>query len=248
MYLDKNKISENKLIYGGLSILFSIGMLGCAAFIVYTIVSGGGIGIIISFLFIIAVLLMFLATFVTEIELFGFLNRLQSILTTDSDGFISVESASKSLGMTASYCTKKFNYSVKQGYLINCSLGKRGGEDVITLVNDSVDATEKFEVVKCKNCGAFSEIKLGFVQACPYCGGPLLNPNRNFDIFLKDAGREKILTTKVLVDASGLRLKHAFDLVLAAPTVVMRNVPYEKAIELEKLFREAGATVELQDV
>jgi len=41
MYLDKDKISKNKLIYCGLSILFSIGMLGCAAFIVYTIVTGG---------------------------------------------------------------------------------------------------------------------------------------------------------------------------------------------------------------
>lgn len=248
MYLDKDRISENKLIYVGLTIVFSIGILACAVFMLLIITSSGDVGFVISFLFIIGVLLLFLTAFVSEIELFGFLYRLQSILTTDSDGFIPVESAAKSLGLTTSQFTKKFNRSVRQGYLINCSLSKRGGEDVITLVNDSVDATEKFEVVKCKNCGAFSEIKLGFSQACPYCGGPLLNPNRNFDIFLKDAGREKVLTLKVLVDASGLRLKHAFDLVLAAPTVVMRNVPYEKAVELEKLFREAGATVELQDV
>jgi len=67
-----------------------------------------------------------------------------------------------------------------------------------------------------------------------------------FDLFLKDAGANKINVIKVVKEITGLGLGDAKALVDGAPKTVKENVEKAEAEELKKKLTEAGATVELK--
>jgi len=67
-----------------------------------------------------------------------------------------------------------------------------------------------------------------------------------FDIFLKDAGANKINVIKVVKEITGLGLGDAKALVDGAPKVIKEKVPAEEAKKIEAQLKEAGATVELK--
>ena len=67
-----------------------------------------------------------------------------------------------------------------------------------------------------------------------------------FDIFLKDAGANKINVIKAVKEITGLGLGEAKALVDGAPKVIKEKVPAEEAKKFEAMLKEAGATVELK--
>ncbi|MGI9116875.1 MAG: 50S ribosomal protein L7/L12 [Gaiellales bacterium] len=67
-----------------------------------------------------------------------------------------------------------------------------------------------------------------------------------FDVFLAEAGSQKIPVIKVIRTATGLGLKEAKDIADGAPAMVKEGVPAEDAQKLKAELEEAGATVELR--
>ena len=68
----------------------------------------------------------------------------------------------------------------------------------------------------------------------------------SFNVFLKEAGANKIGVIKEVRAVTNLGLKEAKDLVEAAPKMVKEAVPKAEAEELKKKLEAAGAKVELQ--
>ena len=67
-----------------------------------------------------------------------------------------------------------------------------------------------------------------------------------FDLFLKDAGANKINVIKVVKEITGLGLGDAKAIVDGAPKIIKEKVPAEEAKKFEAMLKEAGATVELK--
>ena len=66
------------------------------------------------------------------------------------------------------------------------------------------------------------------------------------EIFLKDAGANKINVIKVVKEITGLGLGDAKAIVDGAPKTIKDKVPAEEAKKFEAQLKEAGATVELK--
>lgn len=68
----------------------------------------------------------------------------------------------------------------------------------------------------------------------------------DYEIFLKDAGANKINVIKVVKEITGLGLGDAKAIVDGAPKTIKDKVPAEEAKKFEAQLKEAGATVELK--
>ncbi len=86
--------------------------------------------------------------------------------------------------------------------------------------------------------------------AAPAAGGAAAGgaaeEKTSFNVFLKDAGGQKLAVVKLVKDLTGLGLKEAKDLVDAAPTELKAGVSKDEADALKKQLEEAGAVVEIQ--
>ncbi|MDR1908107.1 MAG: 50S ribosomal protein L7/L12 [Holosporales bacterium] len=67
-----------------------------------------------------------------------------------------------------------------------------------------------------------------------------------FDVWLDDAGANKINAIKEVRAITGLGLKEAKDLVEGAPKLVKGGVPKDEADKLKKKLEEAGAKVSVK--
>ena len=67
-----------------------------------------------------------------------------------------------------------------------------------------------------------------------------------YEIFLKDAGANKINVIKVVKEITGLGLGDAKAIVDSAPKTIKEKVPAADAKAFEKQLKEAGADVELK--
>jgi len=67
-----------------------------------------------------------------------------------------------------------------------------------------------------------------------------------FDIFLKEAGANKINVIKVVKEITGLGLGDAKAIVDGAPKMIKEKVTAADAKNFEKQLKDAGATVELR--
>lgn len=85
--------------------------------------------------------------------------------------------------------------------------------------------------------------------AAPAAGGAgaaAAEEKTSFNVFLKDAGGQKLAVVKLVKDLTGLGLKEAKDLVDAAPKELKAGVSKDEADALKKQLEEAGAVVEIQ--
>lgn len=90
---------------------------------------------------------------------------------------------------------------------------------------------------------------VGAVAMAPAEGGGAAaaeEEKTEFDVILKDVGKEKIKVIKVVREITGLGLKEAKELVESAPKEVKQEVSKEEAEELKKKIEEVGAVVELK--
>ena len=90
------------------------------------------------------------------------------------------------------------------------------------------------------------------VAAAPAAGGAAAPAaeaaaeKSEFDIFLKDAGANKINVIKAVKEITGLGLGDAKALVDGAPKMIKEKVAAADAKKFEAMLKEAGATVELK--
>ncbi len=81
----------------------------------------------------------------------------------------------------------------------------------------------------------------------PAGGAPAAEEKTEFEIFLKDAGSQKIPVIKVVREiVSGLGLKEAKELVESAPASIKKGATKDEAAEAKKKLEEVGATVEIK--
>ena len=88
--------------------------------------------------------------------------------------------------------------------------------------------------------------------AAPVAGGATAEAaaeeKTEFTVVLKEVGANKIAVIKVAREATGLGLGEAKALVDGAPSTIKENVPAEEATAMEAKVKEAGATVELNEL
>ena len=75
---------------------------------------------------------------------------------------------------------------------------------------------------------------------------PVAEEKSTFDVFLKNAGGQKLQIVKLVKDITGLGLKEAKALVDAAPGPVKEGVSKDEAEAIKNQLVEAGAEVELK--
>ena len=85
------------------------------------------------------------------------------------------------------------------------------------------------------------------VAAGPAAGaGEAAAEKTEFDVFLKNAGANKLAVVKLVKELTGLGLKEAKELVDGAPSKIKEGVSKDDAESLKKALEEAGAEVELK--
>ena len=97
------------------------------------------------------------------------------------------------------------------------------------------------------------EEKWGVSAAAPMAmamgGGAAAAPveeKTTFDVYLTDAGANKINVIKEVRAVTGLGLKEAKDLVEAAPKVVKEGVSKDEAAKMKEVIEKAGAKVQIK--
>ena len=84
------------------------------------------------------------------------------------------------------------------------------------------------------------------VAASPAAGAEPAEEKTEFEVFLSEAGSNKIAVIKEVRTITGLGLKEAKDLVEAAPKSLKQGVAKTEAEEMKKSLETAGAKVELK--
>jgi large subunit ribosomal protein L7/L12 len=128
----------------------------------------------------------------------------------------------------------------------------------LTKIADEIQALtllEASELVK------VLEEKLGVSAAAPVAmampgmaggaaagGAVAAEEKTEFEVFLKDAGSQKIPVIKVVRELTGgtLGLKEAKELVESAPTSIKKGATKEEAADAKKKLEEVGASVEIK--
>ena len=85
------------------------------------------------------------------------------------------------------------------------------------------------------------------VAAGPAAGaGEAAAEKTEFDVFLKNAGANKLAVVKLVKELTGQGLKEAKELVDGAPSKIKEGISKDDAESLKKALEEAGAEVELK--
>lgn len=118
-------------------------------------------------------------------------------------------------------------------------------EQIIELV-ESMTVLELAELVK------ELEDKFGVSAAAPVAiaAGPAAaeaaEEKTEFDVILKEAGKEKIKVIKEIRGITGLGLKEAKELVDGAPKPIKEGVPKDEAEGIKKQIEDVGGSVEIK--
>jgi large subunit ribosomal protein L7/L12 len=114
-----------------------------------------------------------------------------------------------------------------------------------------LEASELVKMLEEKlGVSAAAPVAVAAMGGAPAAGGAAAAPaeeKTEFEIFLKEAGSQKIPVIKVVREiVSGLGLKEAKDLVESAPASIKKGATKEEAAEAKKKLEEAGASVEIK--
>jgi large subunit ribosomal protein L7/L12 len=133
------------------------------------------------------------------------------------------------------------------------SVAKTFGDDIKTLADQIASLTLKQaqDLVDCLKATYGIEPAGGGVMmaAAPAAGGeaaPAAEEQTQFDVVLKDVGKEKIKIIKVVRAHTGLGLKEAKDLVDSAPKTIKEGVSKDEAAAIKKEIEEAGGVAEVK--
>ena len=116
-----------------------------------------------------------------------------------------------------------------------------------------VDQLSALSVMEAAELSKMLEEKWGVSAAAAVAAAPAAaaaaapaEAKDSFDLFLKDAGANKINVIKEVRTITGLGLKEAKDLVEGAPQMVKEALSKDDADKFKKALEAAGATVELK--
>ena len=120
-------------------------------------------------------------------------------------------------------------------------------------LNKIIDELSTLTVVEAAELSKQLEEKWGVTAAAPVAAAPTGSTaaptgeeKSEFSIFLSSAGDKKINVIKEVRAITGLGLKEAKDLVVAAPKEIQGGVAKKDAEEFKKKLEAAGAKVELK--
>ena len=119
---------------------------------------------------------------------------------------------------------------------------------------DIISAIESMTILELAELVKEMEEKFGVSAAAPVVAGGAVaaaaeevEEKTEFDVVLKDAGKEKIKVIKVVREVvAGLGLKEAKELVDGCPKTLKEGVSKEAAEEIKKKFEEIGAVIEIK--
>lgn len=94
--------------------------------------------------------------------------------------------------------------------------------------------------------GVSAAAAVAVAAAGPAAAADAGDAKTEFDVWLDDAGANKINVIKEVRGITNLGLKEAKDLVEGAPKLVKGGVPKDEADELKKKLEEAGAKVSIK--
>ena len=98
---------------------------------------------------------------------------------------------------------------------------------------------EKFDVQ--------AAMPMAFAGPMPAAGGEAAAEEKTeFDVILKEIGKEKIKVIKVVRELTGLGLKEAKALVDGAPSPVKEGISKEDAEQVKAKLEEVGAVIEIK--
>ena len=123
-------------------------------------------------------------------------------------------------------------------------------------LNTLVDQLSGLTVLEAADLAKKLEEKWGVTAAAPVAmampagggGGaaPAAEAKTTFDVFLKEAGANKINVIKEVRAVTNLGLKEAKDLVEGAPKAVKEGVNKDEAEQIKKKLEDAGAKVQVK--
>ena len=121
-------------------------------------------------------------------------------------------------------------------------------------INKIVEDLSSLSVIEAAELSKLLEEKWGVSAAAPVAvaavpAGNAESPaeeKSQFEVFLNEAGSNKIAVIKEVRTITGLGLKEAKDLVEGAPKEIKKAVPKKEAEEAKKKLEAAGAKVELK--
>ena len=115
------------------------------------------------------------------------------------------------------------------------------------LVNLTVKEVNELARILKDEYGIESAAAAVAVAAGPAAGaGEAAAEKTEFDVFLKNAGANKLAVVKLVKELTGQGLKEAKELVDGAPSKIKEGVSKDDAESLKKALEEAGAEVELK--
>lgn len=94
----------------------------------------------------------------------GKANKFNNVFENDTDGVIPLSSVSVIFGLTEDKFIKLFDKMIKKGYIINCYIEYNDTPRIMIK-----NVSEQLVAVKCPNCGASNNIKVGQSGICEYC-------------------------------------------------------------------------------
>jgi len=109
---------------------------------------------------------------VRRLKYSGRANRYNSLLQADADGARLVKDLASDLGCTEETVVKELEWLLHRRFLKDCTL-ERGAMPAVYMKKNTAAWVPEKKTVRCKNCGAFVEIRTGGTGRCEYCDAPL---------------------------------------------------------------------------
>jgi ribosomal protein L7/L12 len=87
-------------------------------------------------------------------------------------------------------------------------------------------------------------------EYCPNCGEPVIKKQESdlFNIILINSGNSRINIIHQIKNITGCGLKEARDSVDNAPSIVIKNINYLKALDYKNLFESLGSVIKIMPV
>ena len=109
---------------------------------------------------------------VRRIRYSGRVSRLNTLFQSDADGVRLVSDLAQDLGTDSETVIRDMEWLLHNSYLKDCSL-ERGKVPTVYLKGGASGWVPEKKTVRCRNCGAFVEIRAGMAGKCEYCDSPV---------------------------------------------------------------------------
>lgn len=171
MYQNKRKMLVKFIVYGALFAYcaYMLGMLSLGMLLIAThqIKASGDETALYGYMLVTFLLLC--ALLFLQLQKLRRARKMGLYFEKDKDGLVSIEKLAVYLKMRQHKCFALFLDCVGKGLLQKCTVFSED-PTYLLLENGKNTIAEKFVVKNCKKCGAPNTFRIGFENACVYCG------------------------------------------------------------------------------